>query len=196
MNGRGREGVAGPRPGAGGSTGSDEARPGISWRHLIAASLLGWWSVSLATSEMPVSLLDNVDYLLHQAGHLLFFFLSPCGVLFLMLGGTLVQLGIPAALVYYFAVRQRALFPAAICLWWLGQTLINISVWSEGLRTGPVEAGGLSLGWISVLSKLLGVLIMLAATAWAAYFALPGQYRERCRSVLFERLPALSSHFD
>ena len=196
MIGRGSEGVEVPRSGADGSSGPEGARAGISWRHLIAALLLGWWSLSLVTSELPVSLLDNVDYILHQAGHLLFFFLSPCGFLFLMLGGALVQLGVPATLVYYFAVRQRTPFSAAVCLWWFGQSFINISVWSEGLRTGPVEEGGLSLGWVSDMSRLLGLLIMLGATAWAAYFALPGPYKERCRSIIFERFPVLSAHFE
>jgi hypothetical protein len=84
--------------------------------------------------------LDSLDLAIHETGHLVFAF---GGELLTVLGGTLLQLAVPAA----FAValwRQGDPHGATVPLWWLGQNCWNISVYIRDARAQelPLVGGG------------------------------------------------------
>ncbi|MCA9545330.1 MAG: hypothetical protein KC613_13090, partial [Myxococcales bacterium] len=72
----------------------------------------------------------RVCFVLHEAGHPIFGLFGP----FLgALGGTLMQLLMPAAFVGDF-LRRRHPFGAAVCLWWLGASLITVAPYVADAR--------------------------------------------------------------
>jgi hypothetical protein len=172
---------------------------GIEWLYLPPALLLAAWGMGLAAA--PASFLDLVDLAFHEAGHVFF---SPFGQTLHVLGGTLLQLFIPALLAGYFLFRMSPC-SAAICLWWLGQNLLNVSIYMADAREMKLElVGGGEHDWtqifyqfgllgeesvraVSTFTHHLGVLVMLAsAAAIAAYGFFP-----RLREAVDSRLSAL-----
>ena len=172
---------------------------GIGWFCLPSALLLAAWGMSLAGA--PASFLDGVDLAFHEAGHIVF---SPFGQTLHVLGGTMLQLFIPALLAGYFLFR-RGPCSAAVCLWWLGQNLLNVSVYMADAREMKLDlVGGGEHDWtqifyqfgllgegsvraVSACTHHLGVLVMLAsAAAIAAYGLFP-----RLREAVDSRLSAL-----
>ncbi|MNL22612.1 hypothetical protein D3C87_1439660 [compost metagenome] len=71
-------------------------------------------------------LLDSFNLLIHEAGHPLFGFF---GEFMGFAGGTLMQLLIPVAFLVSF-FRQGQFFSSSLMLFWLGQSLVNISIYS------------------------------------------------------------------
>ena len=119
--------------------------------------------------------LDSLDVAIHETGHLLFAF---GGEQVTLLGGTLLQLLVPAA----FAValwRQGDRHGATVPLWWLGQNCWNISVYIKDARTQALPlVGGGEHDWAILLGEqgwldrdqaiggavfLLGVVLYLVA---------------------------------
>lgn len=72
-----------------------------------------------------IFLLDHFNLLIHEGGHGIF---SLFGSFIYTLGGTLMQIILPLLFVYYF-VSHRKIFGTQISLVWLGQNLMNISVY-------------------------------------------------------------------
>ena len=68
-------------------------------------------------------LLDDLNLAVHEAGHLVF---APLGEMMATLGGSLFQVLVPLAFVFYFA-RTRQRFAAAVTLAWVGASLLNVS---------------------------------------------------------------------
>ena len=119
--------------------------------------------------------LDSLDLAIHETGHLVFAF---GGETLTLLGGTLMQLIVPAAFVvalWRAGDRQGATVP----LWWLGQNCWNISVYVRDARTQALPlVGGGEHDWALLLDQwgwlerdqalggaiyLLGVLLYLTA---------------------------------
>ena len=75
-------------------------------------------------------LLDDVNLAVHEAGHIIFgFFGDIPGVL----GGSLLQIIIPAVFAgYFFRSRQR--FSGAMTLIWVAQSMVNVSVYIKDAR--------------------------------------------------------------
>jgi len=137
--------------------------------------------------------LDLVNLAFHEAGHLLF---SPFGSTVHYLGGSLGQLLVPAGLAVYFVVRQRQPIGSAFCLWWFGESLINISIYMADARelALPLVGGGdhdwnelfyrfgllgeASVVRVSWIVHAMGVVLMLVGIAWVLYFALPASRRQ------------------
>ncbi|HEX2249314.1 MAG TPA: hypothetical protein VHH32_03150 [Gemmatimonadales bacterium] len=84
--------------------------------------------------------LDSLDLAIHETGHLLFAF---AGDTLALLGGTLLQLVIPFALVVAL-LRSGDRHGATIPLWWAGQNCWNISVYIKDARAQalPLVGGG------------------------------------------------------
>ncbi|HUD72052.1 MAG TPA: hypothetical protein VMQ62_08830 [Dongiaceae bacterium] len=176
----------------------------------VLIALLAWWTLRLCTAAMPSCFLDLVNLAFHEAGHL---FLIPFGDTMHFLGGTLGQLAVPAGLAGYFLVARRQPFAAAVCAWWTGENLVNISVYMADARdlTLPLVGGGDhdwnnlfytfgllgedSVRRVSTLTHHLGVVVMLAGLAWAGSFLLRGSARERFDAFVEERTPALAPFF-
>jgi hypothetical protein len=75
-------------------------------------------------------LLDNADLVIHEAGH---FFFSIFGKFVYTLGGTLMQIILPSIIVSFF-FRNNYRTGVQFALLWLGQNLINISVYAADAR--------------------------------------------------------------
>jgi hypothetical protein len=99
--------------------------------------------------------------LIHEAGHT---FLAGFGDYISTLGGTLVQVFTPILFLSYFAY-QKQFFSSGFTLFWLGNNLINVSVYIKDARVMllPVIGGGIhdwnyllgKVGWLSQ-DKLIG----------------------------------------
>ncbi|MDR3627846.1 MAG: hypothetical protein P4L45_13475 [Ignavibacteriaceae bacterium] len=71
-------------------------------------------------------LIDNADLVIHEAGH---FFCMFFGKFIYTLGGTLMQIALPSLIIWYFS-RNNYKTGIQISSLWLGQNLINISVYA------------------------------------------------------------------
>lgn len=71
-------------------------------------------------------LIDNVDLVIHEAGHLFFMFF---GKFIYTLGGTLMQIILPSLIAFTF-FRNKYRTGIQFGLLWLGQNFINISVYA------------------------------------------------------------------
>ena len=74
--------------------------------------------------------IDNADLVIHEAGH---FFFILFGKFIYTLGGTLMQILLPSLIIWSF-VRNSYRTGAQVGLLWLGQNLINISVYAADAR--------------------------------------------------------------
>src|SRR6185369_8631885 len=72
-------------------------------------------------------LIDGVNLLIHEAGHIVF---MPFGEFIMIAGGSLFQVIMPAAFVVYFC-RRGAAYSAALVLFWVGESLLNVSVYAK-----------------------------------------------------------------
>jgi hypothetical protein len=181
-------------------------KEGIHWPRAVLLTPLAWWTLMLGTAASTWCFLDFVNLAFHEAGHLLFSF---AGSTVHYLGGTLGQLLVPAALLARFLLWERQPFAAAVCSWWLGQNFINISIYMADARSLSLPlVGGGDHDWnelffrfgllaepavrrVATATHLLGVAVMLVGLAWALYFVLPRDRRERLRIAATSRWPWL-----
>lgn len=107
---------------------------------LTLTAALALYGVYLLVQPDHYGWLDAVDLAIHEAGHLLF---APFGDVLRVLGGTLLQLLLPAAFVGYFT-RRRDAHAASVALWWVAQSLWNVSVYVGDARAQelPLVGGG------------------------------------------------------
>jgi len=80
------------------------------------------------------------NLIFHEAGHVIF---MPFGQFMMILGGSLMQLIVPAVIIYVFLVREHDLYAASIWLWWLGQNLTDVALYisDAGARALPLIGG-------------------------------------------------------
>jgi len=98
------------------------------------------------------TLIDNADLVIHEAGHAVF---SIFGRFIYTLGGTLMQIILPSIIVWYFLI-SRYLTGTQFGLLWLGQNLVNISVYAADARARilPLLGGNkVYHDWNWILSK-------------------------------------------
>lgn len=69
--------------------------------------------------------LDYVNLIFHEAGHTIF---SPFGMFFKIEAGSGMQVAIPLFISIYFFYTQQ-IISGSICLMWVGQNLLNISIY-------------------------------------------------------------------
>lgn len=109
--------------------------------------------VWLILNRGEYSWIDNADLVIHEAGH---FFFKIFGKFIYTLGGTLMQILLPSLIGWYFW-RNNYCFGTQTALLWLGQNLINISVYAADARTQALPLlGGNSVyhDWNYLLSEL------------------------------------------
>jgi hypothetical protein len=165
---------------------------------------LMWWTLSLGTGASTWCFLDFVNLAFHEAGHLFLGF-GPRTLVFL--GGTLGQLAVPILLIVHFLFRNREPFAAALCMWWLGESFVNISIYMADARSLalPLVGGGdhdwnelffrfgllgePSVQRVSTITHVLGAAVMVLGLSWAVFFVLPPTRHERVRMWLTVRWP-------
>jgi hypothetical protein len=106
-----------------------------------------------AWSPSTYRFLDRVDLVFHEAGHVIFgFFGEFIGVL----GGTIMQVLIPAILVGYFFIHRQP-YSATVTLFWVAQSLFNVSVYVKDARTRVLPLLGDDISahdWHNILGRL------------------------------------------
>ncbi len=156
---------------------------------LVLLGLLVVWGWRLAALPMGPAIADSFLHLInlpfHEAGHILF---SPLGPFLTALGGSLMQLIVPAVCAGALLLGTRDPFGASVCTWWLGENLLDVAPYIAdarvlqlvllGGRTGAEVEGHdweyilASLGWLHLdrtlgaAAQRLGILIMAAALVW------------------------------
>jgi len=70
--------------------------------------------------------LDGVNLFIHEAGHLVF---RPFGEFMMIAGGSLFQVIMPALFVGYFLLQGQR-YSAALVLFWVGESILNVSVYA------------------------------------------------------------------
>lgn len=71
--------------------------------------------------------LDNVNLLIHEAGHLIFL---PFGQFIQILGGSLFQIIFPFSFLFYFLFKKEY-FSVSFILFWIGNNFINVSIYMK-----------------------------------------------------------------
>ncbi|MGE5598029.1 MAG: hypothetical protein ACM3XS_01455 [Bacteroidota bacterium] len=104
--------------------------------------------------------LDGLNFIFHEAGHLIFSF---CGEFLTILGGTISQLAIPALVAGYF-LRARRMAGLQFGLFWLGQSCLDVSRYVADASRLELEVWGGDHDWNHLLYDL-GLLEKDAAIA-------------------------------
>ena len=126
----------------------------------LIASLYFLWC---AYDPSQWHLIDGVNLVIHEAGHLLF---SPLGEFMMVAGGSLFQVIMPALFVGYFWYNGKH-YSAALVLFWVGQSILNVSVYAgDSLALQLPLLGGQDS--VHDWNYLLSSLNLLPATAKVA----------------------------
>jgi hypothetical protein len=147
------------------------------------------WTVWLLRAPLDAAMtsfahLPNLVF--HEAGHIIF---SPFGEFMTVLGGSLMQILIPLICAGAFLFQQDDPFGASVCVWWAGESLLDLAPYINDARDlklmllgGPAdeveghdwEAILTSLGWIHLDHAIArgvwwtALAIMIGALAWSA----------------------------
>ena len=152
------------------------------------------WGISFVlmdyqSNEIGRSWLHNVDLIFHEAGHVIF---QPFGRTMMILGGSLFQVLLPLVLMLAFLNKNRDGFAASMCLWWSGQSLMDVAPYiadASVLRL-PLLGGGIGAdspgmhdwanflrpkGWLQYDQQIASVVdfigsgVLLMALAWGGF---------------------------
>jgi hypothetical protein len=164
-------------------------RPRLNYFKAVLIGLVGLYGVACAVNPKTYRFLDRVDLVFHEAGHLIFGFF---GEFIGMLGGSLMQVLIPSVVTGYFVLNNQR-WSGMVTLFWVGQSLFNISVYVKDARaqTLPLLGGeGVFHDWnwllsthhllrwdqaIGALIYLAGLLAVVASVVGGLYFSLEDQ---------------------
>jgi len=121
---------------------------------LAVLSFLSWKVFAHGiTFEPPgflLAILDGANLIFHEAGHVFF---SPFGDFLQYLGGSLMQVLIPAICAIYFWLHQQR-GSSAVTLFWAGESLTNVAIYvADGRRMELPLIGG-DHDWNYLLDRL------------------------------------------
>src|SRR5438552_9286773 len=158
------------------------------WRPLSRAALIAWltfYSLLLIyawSGGGGFLLIDNVNLIVHEAGHLLFSYL---GHTLMICGGTILQLFVPLALAAYFAyLRQPA--ATAFCGFFFFENFLYISVYMADARAQALplvtvgDSDYVEHDWNYIFSSLvvlqhdLGIAAVVGFLGWLGMIATMG----------------------
>ena len=170
-------------------------------RVIIGLIFLIWgWKFILtpmATNYAGNSFFHLVNLPFHEAGHLFF---QLFGRWMASLGGTLGQLLVPLSCLVVLLLKTKDAFGASVCLWWLGESFMDIAPYindarnQELLLLGGITGREADYGyhdWEFILTEVgllrydhtlayiahgFGIVLMLTSFAWAGVVLLK-QYR-------------------
>jgi hypothetical protein len=123
----------------------------------VVASLYFFWC---AYDPYQWHLIDGVNLVIHEAGHLIF---SPLGEFLMIAGGSLFQVIMPALFIGYFWYNRKY-YSAALVLFWVGESILNVSIYAgDSLALQLPLLGGQDS--VHDWNYLLSTLNLLPATA-------------------------------
>lgn len=153
-----------------------ESLPFVAGRGLLLA-IMSFWGWRLI-SHPPVSnyagemFLHLVNLPFHEAGHVIFSFF---GRFMHVFGGSLMQWLVPLTVTVAFLLKRNP-FAASVCLWWCGESLIDIAPYINDARAGQLMLlGGVTGSEVEdyhdweVILRSLGLLHQDHAIAWTAH---------------------------
>ena len=111
------------------------------------------------------SLLDNIDLIIHESGH---FFFGFFGEFIHMAGGTMMQIVFPLFIAWYF-YRNGYRTGVQLFIFWLGQNLINISVYAADANKMKLKLIGGRHDWFYLLNRL-GILQSADIAGYIIFF--------------------------
>jgi hypothetical protein len=157
---------------------------------LIFAGLLTVYFLWIAYDPMQGSFLDLVDLPIHETGHLIFRIL---GEFMGIAGGSIFQVILPAVFFGYFVWRGQY-YSAAIVLFWVGQSILNVWVYAADavvmrlvLTSGFTGIEGSFHDWnylltrtgligstkqVAGLIRAAGTIVILVAAVSSIYYSL------------------------
>jgi hypothetical protein len=166
---------------------------------VLAWLLIGFARHSIASNYAGRSFLHLPNLVFHEAGHVVFGLLGLAPRFVMVLGGSALQVIVPAVCALAFW-RRGDRFAAAVGVWWLGQNFVDLAPYIGdaralrlvllGGRTGAEVEGHdweyllQALGLLqrdhllARLAHLAGLFTMGGALVWAA-LELRRQYREQ-----------------
>ena len=129
----------------------------LSYPKLIFAALMTIYFLWIAFDPMAGCFLDHVDLPIHETGHLIF---RLFGEFMMIAGGSLFQVIVPAVFVGYFWWNEKP-YSAAIVLFWVGQSIINVYIYAADavvgqllLTSGLTGSEGGFHDWNYILTRL------------------------------------------
>lgn len=176
-------------------------RPGVGRLEIVIYALiwvglllwgLDFIGMDFRSNAIGQSWFHNVNLIFHEAGHMIF---RPFGRTMMILGGSLFQVLVPLMLMGVFLSLHRDGFAAAVCLWWVGQSLMDVAPYiadARALRL-PLLGGGTGAdspgmhdwanllrprGWLQYDIQIADVVdktgsgLILLALAWGAWMLL------------------------
>jgi hypothetical protein len=120
---------------------------------LVVAAIASLYFLWCAYDPYQWHLIDGVNLVIHEAGHLVF---SPFGEFMMVAGGSLFQVIMPALFVGYFWYHTK-FYSAALVLFWVGESILNVSVYagdSLALQLPLLGGEGSFHDWNYMLSTL------------------------------------------
>lgn len=138
--------------------------------------------------EINYSIMHTINLVFHEAGHMIF---MPFGRFMMIAGGSLMQLIVPAVVLWAFVFRNANPFGGAVAAWWFGQSLMDLAPYIFDARAQAMILLGGGTGrdrpgshdWNNLLRDmglldnyqgiawfvdLLASAIMVAALTWGA----------------------------
>ena len=164
------------------------------WLRLPLLGVLGLMFLAYLRDPMHSSIFDGLNLVVHEAGHLAFFWF---GEFLGMAGGTIFELSVPLLVGWAF-YRQRDTFGMAVVLFWLGTALVHVGVYMADARAQTLHLVSTGYGepihdWYYLLARagllrqdrllggaarVMGLLSMAGSLAWGAWItrrkAVPG----------------------
>jgi hypothetical protein len=164
---------------------------GMFWLRVALLLLFAWWGIRLiamdvTSGEIASSFLHGPLLVFHEAGHVIFSFF---GEFMTILGGSFMQLLMPAIFVAAFLWKNEDPFGAAIGFWFFGVSLLDLAPYIyDALHPQLILLGGHTgeeggHDWMYLLDRLglrgsaqtfgwlvhkLGTLAVLASLAWGS----------------------------
>lgn len=93
---------------------------------LIVAVITSLYFFWCAYDPYQWHFIDGVNLIIHEAGHFIFGFF---GEFIMIAGGSLFQVIMPALFVSYFWYNEKY-YSAALVLFWVGESILNVSVYA------------------------------------------------------------------
>lgn len=156
---------------------------------LVVALIFAWYFLSSALSTSDWHFIDNVDLIIHEAGHWIFIFF---GQFISILGGSLTQVLIPIIFVSYFFLKKDY-FSTSLLSMWVGYNIVNVAVYmSDSVKMNlPLLGGESSIhdwnyifsalnilnqsSWIASIINALGIFVVIAGGVFAVRYSLLNQ---------------------
>lgn len=129
--------------------GHTRARRTGAYVAIITLAFLTYVVISRTLSG-TLPFLHTVDLIFHEAGHTL---TLPFGKFIHFLGGTIGQLAVPVFLLFAF-LRKGDFIGLYVSLWWVGQNLLDISLYVGDARLQQIPLLGGEHDWLYLLGEM------------------------------------------